>query len=368
MTNKSYGILGSQNLFSMSENNLLVIFRGDAMMQPVTAPRSLKEKQRKEREALILQAAEEVLAEKGYHETSVDEIAARVGIAKGTVYLHFASKEELVVALFERDMQNFLQMVAKQVDTAASAREKMEAILQVMYGEIFSKRIQLLYSMYQSPELRRNFGEKGCMRELWEELAARISSLLEEGKAAGEFDVTLPTPVMLLASLDQTIVSTAMPRVIAELQGFDRYTWVSTAYLLTSTVMVPIYGKLSDMFGRKPIFLFGIVVFLIGSALSGASQSMNELIAFRALQGIGAGALMPIAIAVVGDLFTPRERGKWQGVTGAVWGFSAIVGPTLGGWITENTSWRWVFYVNLPIGIIAMLVLIFLMPALRGVE
>jgi len=174
--------------------------------------------------------------------------------------------------------------------------------------------------------------------------------------------------VMLLASLDQTIVSTAMPRVIADLQGFDRYTWVSTAYLLTSTVMVPIYGKLSDLFGRKPLFLFGIIVFLIGSALSGASQSMNELIAFRALQGIGAGALMPIAIAVVGDLFTPRERGKWQGVTGAVWGFSAIVGPTLGGWITENTSWRWVFYVNLPIGIIAMLVLIFLMPTLRGAE
>src|SRR5260370_12392403 len=174
--------------------------------------------------------------------------------------------------------------------------------------------------------------------------------------------------VMLLASLDQTIVSTAMPRVIADLHGFDRSTCVSTAYLLTSTVMVPIYGKLSDLFGRKPIFLFGIVVLLIGSALSGASQSMNEMIAFRALQGIGAGALMPIAIAVVGDLFTPRERGKWQGFTGAVWGFSAIVGPTLGGWITENTSWRWVFYVNLPVGIIAMLVLIFLMPALRGVE
>jgi len=142
--------------------------------------------------------------------------------------------------------------------------------------------------------------------------------------------------VMLLASLDQTIVSTAMPRVIADLQGFDRYTWVSTAYLLTSTVMVPIYGKLSDIFGRKPIFLFGVVIFLIGSALSGASQSMNQLIAFRAFQGIGAGALMPIAIAIVGDLFTPRERGKWQGVTGGVWGLSAIVGPTLGGWITQN--------------------------------
>lgn len=172
--------------------------------------------------------------------------------------------------------------------------------------------------------------------------------------------------VMLLASLDQTVVSTAMPRVIADLHGFDRYTWVSTAYLLTSTVTVPIYGKLSDMFGRKPIFLFGIVLFLAGSALSGASQGMNELIAFRAFQGLGAGALMPIAIAVVGDLFTPRERGKWQGVTGAVWGLSAILGPTLGGWITQYSTWRWVFYVNLPVGIAAMLVLIFLMPTLRG--
>jgi len=172
--------------------------------------------------------------------------------------------------------------------------------------------------------------------------------------------------VMLLASLDQTVVSTAMPRVIAELQGFDRYTWVSTVYLLTSTVMVPIYGKLSDLIGRKPIFLFGVVIFLLGSALSGASQSMNQLILFRAFQGIGAGALMPIAIAIVGDLFTPRERGKWQGVTGGVWGLSAIIGPTAGGWITQNASWRWVFYVNLPVGIAALLVLIFLMPTLRG--
>ncbi len=172
--------------------------------------------------------------------------------------------------------------------------------------------------------------------------------------------------VMLLASLDQTIVATALPRVIADLQGFNEYTWVSTAYLLTSTVMVPIYGKLSDLFGRKPIFLFGIIVFLAGSALSGASQTMTQLILFRAFQGIGAGALMPIAIAVVGDLFTPRERGKWQGVTGAVWGLSAILGPTLGGWITQYSSWRWIFYVNLPVGIAAMLVLIFLMPTLRG--
>jgi len=171
--------------------------------------------------------------------------------------------------------------------------------------------------------------------------------------------------VMLLASLDQSIVSPALPRIAADLQGFDRYTWVTTAYMLTSTVVVPLYGKFSDMFGRKPIFLFGVVVFLIGSALSGLSQSMNQLIAFRALQGIGAGALMPIAIAIVGDLFTPRERGKWQGITGAVFGVSSILGPALGGWLTEALSWHWIFYVNLPVGIVAMLVLIFLMPSLR---
>ena len=172
--------------------------------------------------------------------------------------------------------------------------------------------------------------------------------------------------VMLLASLDQTIVGTAMPHIISDLQGFNRYTWVTTAYLLTSTVMVPIYGKLSDLFGRKPIFLVGVVLFLVGSAASGASQTMNELIAFRAFQGLGAGALMPIALAVIGDLFTPRERGRWQGLTGAVFGLSSVLGPTAGGWITDNSTWRWVFYVNLPIGIIALLVLIFLMPSLRS--
>ena len=180
------------------------------------------------------------------------------------------------------------------------------------------------------------------------------------------FTMTAVLLVMLLASLDQTIVGTAMPRIVSDLHGFDRYTWVTTAYLLTSTVLVPIYGKLSDLFGRKPIFLIGVVLFLIGSAASGASQSMNQLIAFRAFQGLGAAALMPIAIAVIGDLFSPRERGKWQGLTGGVFGLSSILGPTAGGWITDHSTWRWVFYVNLPIGIIALLVLIFLMPTLRS--
>jgi EmrB/QacA subfamily drug resistance transporter len=171
--------------------------------------------------------------------------------------------------------------------------------------------------------------------------------------------------VLLLASLDQTIVSTAMPKVIASLKGFDRYSWVATAYLLTSTVSVPIYGRLSDIYGRKIFLLGGIVVFLVGSALSGMAQSMNWLILARGLQGLGAGALMPIVIATMGDLFSPKERGKWQGVTGAIWGFAAIIGPSTGGWITDHLSWRWVFYVNIPIGIAAFIVLLWLMPPLR---
>ncbi|MCX2727559.1 MDR family MFS transporter [Thermomicrobium sp. 4228-Ro] len=171
---------------------------------------------------------------------------------------------------------------------------------------------------------------------------------------------------MLLAALDQTIVGTAMPRVIAELRGLEHYAWVFTAYMLTSTVTVPLYGKLSDIYGRRTFFLFGMVVFLLGSALSGMSQSMTQLILFRALQGLGGGALFPIAIAIVGDLFPPAERGKWQGLFAAVFGFSAIIGPSLGGWITDHWGWRWVFYVNMPIGLLALLTTGLTMPKLAS--
>ena len=169
-------------------------------MTQTTAPRTLKEKQRQERKALILQAAEEVLMEKGYHETSIDEIAARVGIAKGTVYLHFASKEDLVIALFAQDLEKFQQLVGSTVASELTARAKMEVILHVLYGSFFSKRYQLLYSLSNSADLRRIFVEKkGCMREMWEQISALITILLEEGKAAGEFDTTIPTSVMLSA-------------------------------------------------------------------------------------------------------------------------------------------------------------------------
>ena len=170
-------------------------------MTPATMlPRTLKERQRQEREALILQAAEEVLTEKGYHEMSMDEIAARVGISKGTVYLHFASKEDLVFALFERDMQKFQELVEARIDPASTARGRMETILHLMFEGLLSKRIRLLYIIYNSSDLRKIFIEKkGCMREMMEQLTTSVTSLLEEGKASGEFDATLATSVMLSA-------------------------------------------------------------------------------------------------------------------------------------------------------------------------
>jgi EmrB/QacA subfamily drug resistance transporter len=170
--------------------------------------------------------------------------------------------------------------------------------------------------------------------------------------------------VLFLSSLDQTIVGTALPRIVSELRGDNLYTWVVTAYLLTSTVTVPIYGKLSDVYGRRPMLLIGVTLFLIGSALSGLSQSMGQLIAFRGVQGLGAGALFPISLAIIGDLFSARERGRYQGLFGAVFALSFIVGPFLGGFLTDNVNWRWVFYVNLPVGIVALAVIAAVLPNL----
>ena len=155
---------------------------------------------------------------------------------------------------------------------------------------------------------------------------------------------------LFLSSLDQTVVSTAMPRIVADLGGFDRFTWVTTAYLVASTTAVPVVGRLSDLYGRKVFFLGGIVIFLLGSILAGVSQSMNQLIFFRAVQGIGGGSIMALSFTTVGDLFSPAERGKYQGIVAAVFGLSSVIGPTLGGFITDNLSWNWVFYVNVSPG------------------
>ena len=170
---------------------------------------------------------------------------------------------------------------------------------------------------------------------------------------------------LFLGALDQTIVGTALPRIVTDLGGNEYYTWVVTIYLLTSTITVPFYGKLSDLYGRKPMLMFGVTVFLVGSALSGLSQNMAMLIAFRGIQGIGAGALFPIALAVIGDLFTPAERGRYQGLFGAVFGISFIIGPALGGLLTDNISWHWIFYVNLPVGIVSLLVIARLLPTIK---
>lgn len=170
---------------------------------------------------------------------------------------------------------------------------------------------------------------------------------------------------MFFSSMDQTVVSTAMPTIIGDLQGFSLYAWVFTAYMMASSVTIPIYGKLSDVFGRKPFYLFGLIMFGIGSAVSGQAHSMIELIWARAFQGIGAGAMMSMPRATIGDIFNPKERGKWMGVMGAVFGVSSIIGPTLGGWITDTFSWRWVFYINLPFAAIAIIGVLLALPRVR---
>ena len=163
--------------------------------------------------------------------------------------------------------------------------------------------------------------------------------------------------VLLLASLDQTIVSTALPTIVGDLGGLSHLSWVVTAYLLASTVSGPLYGKLGDLYGRKPLLQAAIVLFLVGSVLCGLSQNMTELIAFRALQGLGGGGLIVLTLAVVGDIVSPRERGRYQGFFGAVFGVSTVIGPLLGGFFVDNLSWRWIFYVNLPVGAIALVVI-----------
>jgi EmrB/QacA subfamily drug resistance transporter len=161
---------------------------------------------------------------------------------------------------------------------------------------------------------------------------------------------------LLVAALDQTIVATALPTIVGDLGGLNHLSWVVTAYLLTSTVSVPLYGKVSDLLGRKIVFQAAIVIFVAGSMLAGLSQNMLELVLFRALQGVGGGGLISMAQAIIGDIVAPRERGKYQGYLGAVFAFASVVGPLLGGWFVDHLTWRWVFYVNVPVGAMALLV------------
>lgn len=173
---------------------------------------------------------------------------------------------------------------------------------------------------------------------------------------------------LFLSALDQTIVGTALPRIVTDLSGNQYYVWVVTVYLLAATVSGPIYGKLSDLFGRRPMMMIGVSLFLFGSLLCGLSQDMTQLIVFRGIQGLGAGAIFPISLAVIGDLFSPRERGRYQGLFGAMFAVASIIGPALGGFLTDTISWHWVFFVNLPLGALALFVLWRLLPSVRHPE
>lgn len=158
---------------------------------------------------------------------------------------------------------------------------------------------------------------------------------------------------MLFAALDGTIVGTAMPRIVGELGGLSLMTWLTTAYMLTSTTVVPIAGKLADLLGRRNVYITGLVIFMVGSALCGMANGMTELIIFRGIQGLGGGIMMPMAMIIIGDMFTGKERAKWQGIFGALYGLASVIGPQVGGWIVDAVNWRWVFYINLPVGILA---------------
>ena len=173
---------------------------------------------------------------------------------------------------------------------------------------------------------------------------------------------------LFMFALDQTVVGVALPRIITDLSGNELYTWSITIYLLTATISGPIYGKLSDLFGRRPIFIFGVSLFLVGSVLCGLSQEMWQFVLFRGIQGLGGGAVFPVAIAVVADLYNPKERGKYLGFFGAAFGLASVLGPAIGGILTDNLSWHWIFFVNVPVGFISLFVIFRLMPAIKRPE
>src|ERR1051326_2143502 len=207
-------------------------------------------------------------------------------------------------------------------------------------------------------------------------IASTISVTQSQPRVRGFALVSVMIALMLtllLEALDQAIVGTAMPRIIEELHGLDRYSWVVTAYILASMTMVPVVGKLSDQFGRKWFLLFGTALFVLGSILAGTSQTMNQLILFRAVQGLGSGIGMALVATVMADLFPPEQRAKWSGLFGLVYGVSTLFGPTIGGWlaehgpllgqlVTEQSRWRWVFYLNVPIGLVAIVALLIFLP------
>ncbi len=180
---------------------------------------------------------------------------------------------------------------------------------------------------------------------------------MQQGRTHRRFTVVALLLGVFMAAMEMTVVSTAMPTVIAELGGFGAYTWVFTAYMLASTVTVPIWGKLADLYGRKPLLQLALAVFVIGSAASGLAGGMYALVAARCVQGIGAGGLQPVAQTILGDLFEPHDRARVQGAVGGIWGTAGLVGPVVGGWIVDRWSWRWVFFINVPAGVAAMLVL-----------
>ena len=304
-----------------------------------------------------------------------DEGLPGVGLVGGAP----RDRDELGDALFEDRLDECLpgcEVAVERADTdAGAARDLLERSIDPALGEHLPGRSdeQLVVAPRMAPPALLLTGDSAHMSSISVPEAAsafcyprtmpsRAAPTQTDTPLAGRALTTVFVALMLgmfLAALDQTIVSTALPTIVGDLGGLNHLSWVVTSYLLASTVSTPIYGKLGDMYGRKPVFLVAIVIFLAGSMLAGLSQSMTELIGFRALQGAGAGGLMVSAQAIIADIVPPRQRGRYMGLIGAVFAVASVAGPLLGGFFVDQLSWRWVFYVNMPVGAIALLIVIF---------